>query len=313
MKELVVISGKGGTGKTSLVASLAALARPVVTGRLRRGRRRSALVLEPQVIHREDFVGGSKARVDAAHCTGCGRCVQLCRFGAVECYGTGAVRGVGAFRVDQLACEGCGVCADSARPRPSNWFLSSRAVVHLETAAVAPWSMPAWASRPRIPASWLRMLRRAARKIGRRSGVRTLIVDGSPGIGCPVIASLTGSNLALIVAEPTASGLHDFERVARLAAQLEVSALLVVNKADLNPDVTRQLEECASATGVEPIGRIPYDAAVTVAQLALRSVVEISNGPAAAAIRRVWQRVEARLQTTEWSSAPEAIVPLRTG
>ena len=87
----------------------------------------------------------------------------------------------------------------------------------------------------------------------------------------------------------------------------------MVNKADLNPDVTRQLEECTSATGVEPIGRIPYDAAVTVASSRMRSVVEISNGPAAAAIRRVWQRVEARLQTTEWSSAPEAIVPLRTG
>jgi MinD superfamily P-loop ATPase len=146
-------------------------------------------------------------------------------------------------------------------------------------------------------------LRRVAQQVSESKGLELVISDGSPGIGCPVIASLTGASLALVVVEPTASGLHDFERIARLALELGVPALLAVNKADLNPAVAGRLEAAGRAMGIQAVGRVPYDAEVTRAQIAARSVVETSGGPAAEAIRVLWRRVEERLGASVASRA----------
>lgn len=295
MKELVVISGKGGTGKTSIVASLALLAKPAVLVDCDVDAADLHLLLEPKVLRRENFQAGSKARIKSGHCTACGKCEELCRFDAIYYDGPGNGRISRTYRVDPIACEGCGVCFDFCAEQAiefvpetcGQWFESlTRAgpMIHARLAVAAENS-----------GKLVTQLRRTSQEVAKSQGLGLVICDGSPGIGCPVIASLTGASLALIVVEPTMSGLHDFKRIAQLALRLGVTSLLAVNKADLNPQVADQMEAEARKRGVEPIGRIPYHPAITQAQLAKKSIVEFSDGPAAHAIRDLWEPVANRL------------------
>jgi len=303
MKELVVVSGKGGTGKTSLVASLAALVGPVVLVDCDVDAADLHLVVEPRVLSRKDFLGGGKARIKPGHCTACGKCEELCRFDAIYYDGPGNGRIGKTFRVDRLACEGCGVCVDYcaegaiefAPAVAGQWFLSEThcgPMVHAKLGVAAENS-----------GKLVTQLRRSAQQVAQEHRLDRILCDGSPGIGCPVIASLTGASLALLVVEPTASGLHDFERIAQLAVQLGVPAILSVNKADLNEEVAGRLEAAARAIGIEPVGRVPYDPEVTRAQIAARSVVEVSQGPAAQAIRRIGCEIEERWKSLAASQA----------
>ncbi len=296
MKELVVVSGKGGTGKTSLVASLAALAKPLVLVDCDVDAADLHLILEPRIVSREDFLGGSKARIKPGHCTACGKCEELCRFDAIYFDGPGNGRIGKTFRIDRLACEGCGVCVDYCAENAiefapavaGQWFISDTRcgpMVHAKLGVAAENS-----------GKLVTQIRRAAQQVAEKRRSDLILCDGSPGIGCPVIASLTGASLALFVVEPTVSGLHDFRRVAQLAQRLAVPGLVVVNKADLNPDMAEQLRTSAIAWGIEPVGQVPYDTDVTRAQIAGRSVVEFSRGVAAQAIRQIWLEVQKRLR-----------------
>jgi MinD superfamily P-loop ATPase len=299
MKELVVVSGKGGTGKTSLVASLATLAKPLVLVDCDVDAADLHLILEPRVVSRESFSGGSKARIKPGHCTACGKCEELCRFDAVYYDGPGNGRVSKTFRIDRLACEGCGVCVDYCAERAiefapavaGHWFVSQTRcgpMVHAKLGVAAENS-----------GKLVTQIRRAAQQVAEKHRSELILCDGSPGIGCPVIASLTGASLALFVVEPTVSGLHDFRRVAQLALQLRVPGVVVVNKADLNPDMTEQLRGAAGEYGMAVIGQVPYDTDVTRAQIAVRSVVEYSHGAAAQAIREIWLEVQKRLRACE--------------
>jgi MinD superfamily P-loop ATPase len=296
MKELVVISGKGGTGKTSVAASLAALAKPLVLVDCDVDAADLHLILKPRVVSHEKFLGGSKARIKPGHCTACGKCMELCRFDAIHFDGPGSGRIAKTFRVDRLACEGCGVCADYcaedaiefAPAVAGQWFISDTRtgpMVHARLGVAAENS-----------GKLVTQIRRAAREVAEKRRLDLILCDGSPGIGCPVIASLTGASLALFVVEPTPSGLHDFRRVAQLVVQLGIPGVLVMNKADLNPELAAGLVQAAYTCGIESLGAIPYDAEVTRAQLAGRSVVEASAGVAAEAIRRIWLCLEKRLR-----------------
>jgi MinD superfamily P-loop ATPase len=303
MKELVVVSGKGGTGKTSLVASLAALAKPLVLVDCDVDAADLHLVMEPRVLSRKDFLGGSKARIKPGHCTACGKCEELCRFDAIYFDGPGNGRIDRTFRVDRMACEGCGVCVDYctegaiefAPAVAGQWFVSDTRcgpMVHAKLGVAAENS-----------GKLVTQIRRAAQEAAEKHRLDLILCDGSPGIGCPVIASLTGASMALLVVEPTVSGLHDFERIAQLTVQLGVPGILSVNKADLNGEVADRLEAAARAIGIEPVGRVPYDPEVTRAQIAARSVVEVSQGAAAQAIRVIWHQVQERWKSCAASQA----------
>ncbi|NLX55497.1 MAG: 4Fe-4S binding protein [Planctomycetaceae bacterium] len=296
MKELVVISGKGGTGKTSVIASFAALSRQAVLVDCDVDAADLHLVLEPRTVRREDFSAGSQARIKPGHCTACGKCEELCRFDAIYFDGPGNGQVPKTFRVDPIACEGCGVCVDYCAEDAiafepvvcGQWFISETRcgpLVHARLGIAAENS-----------GKLVTQLRRTAQQVAVEQRRELILCDGSPGIGCPVIASLTGASLALFIVEPTASGQHDFVRVAELASQLGVPGILAVNKADLNEEVTRSLERLAAQRGMSVVGRIPYDRAVTHAQIARQSVVEASDGPAARAIRNVWSAVVAQLE-----------------
>lgn len=296
MKEVVVISGKGGTGKTSVVASLASLAGKCVLVDCDVDAADLHLIFEPRIIRRDEFTGGSKARIKPGHCTACGKCEELCRFDAIYFDGPGNGRVAKTFRIETTACEGCGVCADYCAENAiefaptvcGQWFVSETRcglMVHARLGVAAENS-----------GKLVTQVRRAAQELAHQRGIELVLCDGSPGIGCPVIASLTGASLALFVVEPTVSGVHDFHRIAQLTMRLGVPGLVVVNKVDLNQQAAEEIEAAATKYGIVAVGRISYDRDVTRAQVAGKTVVEVSNGPAAQAIRAAWAEAKKRLE-----------------
>jgi MinD superfamily P-loop ATPase len=290
-KELAVISGKGGTGKTSIVASFAALANQVALADCDVDAADLHLILEPKIQKREQFSGGSRAQILTDRCTGCGTCEQLCRFDAVTLVesGNGDAR-VTSF-VDPIACEGCGVCA---------WFCPEDAI-QLQPAVNGEWFVSETRCGPMVHAKLgvaeensgklVSLVRQEAKEMAERRKLDIVLIDGSPGIGCPVIASITGADLVLVVAEPTLSGMHDLSRAAELTKHFRVPALVCVNKWDLNEAITVDIEEEASDRGLKVAGRVRYDHTVTRAQIWKRSVVECKKDGCAADIAAVWKEV----------------------
>lgn len=288
MKELVVISGKGGTGKTSMVASFSTLARRAVLADCDVDAADLHLVLNPDIERREDFSGGKKARIIEDQCVACNRCVEECRFDAIK-YAVGE-NGEKATKpsINPISCEGCGLCmrlcpAEAIAFEPvinGQMFVSSTRngpMVHARLGMAEGNS-----------GKLVSLIREEARRIAEKDGLDRIIVDGSPGVGCPVVASITGANCVLIVTEPTLSGRHDLFRVAKLARHFRIETLVCVNKWDLNPEMTAQIEQEALENGLKIAGRIRYDAAMTKAQIMRKSVVEYTDGAVAGDIETVW-------------------------
>ncbi|MFH1999971.1 MAG: ATP-binding protein, partial [Planctomycetota bacterium] len=257
MKELVVVSGKGGTGKTSIAACLAALHKNTLSADCDVDASNLHLVLKPRILEKHEFSAGHSARIRSEQCARCGICLEVCRFEAVLSLGDGQVE------IDKIACGGCGVCAhfcpekaiDLVQTVSGEWFISKAR------------TGPMVHARPGIAkeksGKLVTIIRKEARKLAQEKGCSLLVVDGSPGIGCPVIASMIGADMALLVAEATISGLHDIERVADLASQLRVEAAVCINKWDLNEEVTVKIESLAEKRGMLLAGRVRYDNAVT--------------------------------------------------
>ena len=289
MKELVVISGKGGTGKTSLAASFAVLAGNAVVADCDVDAADLHLVLSPRLREKHDFISGHQAVIRPQDCSGCGACSELCRFGAIT--RNNRENGAATFAVDPIACEGCGVCVR---------FCPERAIDFPESLCGA-WMISDTRCGPMVHArlgvaaensgKLVSLVRREARRIAEEESRSMVIVDGPPGIGCPVIASLTGASLVLVVTEPTVSGEHDLERVLALARHFDMPAAVCVNKWDLNPEMTERIEERAKASGAMIAGRVRYDRGVTAAQLQERAVVETS-APCVEDIRRICDNLQ---------------------
>jgi MinD superfamily P-loop ATPase len=298
IKELVVISGKGGTGKTSVVASFAALAENKVLADCDVDAADLHLVLSPKIVRREEFIGGKSASIAADTCIGCGKCASVCRFDAISFDGPANDVVAKTYRIDPIACEGCGVCAyfcpvDAVVFSPSingEWFVSETRhgpMVHAKLGIAEENS-----------GKLVTTIRREAKRIAEESGLGLVIIDGSPGIGCPVIASIAGASLVLVVTEPTLSGLHDLDRVADLAAHFGIPTAVCVNKSDINLDVTAEIRGHCRTRNIEVLGNVRYDNAVTRAQIEGKSVVEYDQGPASSDIRSLWDAVAHRLAST---------------
>lgn len=306
-QELVVISGKGGTGKTSLVASFAALAaKRAVLADCDVDAADLHLVLSPQVIRREDFSGGKRARIKPDVCTGCGKCWELCRFGAIAQEGSADGSGARTFRVDPIACEGCGVCS---------WFCPAQAI-DFSPAINGEWYVSDTRHGPMVHAALgvaeensgklVSTVRKVAGEIAGEQNLGLILIDGSPGIGCPVIASITGADLVLIVTEPTLSGLHDLGRVADVARHFEIPGLVCVNKWDLNPDMTVRIEQEAVDHGLRIAGRVRYDRAVTAAQVRKQAIVEYEQDGSSRDVRDVWSFIEQKLKEMQTHKSLQA-------
>ncbi len=306
VSELVVISGKGGTGKTSVVASFAALAERAVLADCDVDAADLHLILNPTVVHREDFSGGKSATIITDRCTACGICREVCRFDAVFHDGPGNEFVDTTYRIDSVACEGCGVCA---------WFCPSRAI-DFSPAVNGEWYISKTRHGPMVHArlgvaeensgKLVTTVRREAKRVAEEENRRMVIIDGSPGIGCPVIASITGATAVLVVTEPTLSGLHDLDRVVDLASHFGIPTSICINKSDINPEMTKRIRERARERKIEALGEIPYDPEVTRAQIAGVSVVEHGGGPASTAIRDLWHSVAKNLPE------PSGLIQLQT-
>lgn len=300
MKELLVISGKGGTGKTSLVGGFAVLAENKVLADCDVDAADLHLLLKPTVRETREFYGSKKAVLDHERCTGCGVCVEACRFGAIN---MGKGHGSTKVQIDPISCEGCAVCS-YACPRGAitmkdnlsgYWFTSDTPygpLVHARLGVAEENS-----------GKLVTQVRRTARSIAEDQGLDCIITDGPPGIGCPVISSISGVDLALIVTEPTVAGTHDMERILELARHFDTKTMVCINKYDLDEGKAEEVERYCHDEGIQVAGKIPFDEEVVNALA--RGVPAVApadsgfnqrEGRASKAIRELWMKVSSCLE-----------------
>jgi MinD superfamily P-loop ATPase len=288
MKEIVIISGKGGTGKTSITAAFATLAQRLVLVDCDVDAADLHLIMTPTVLKKQDFYGGKTACIDQKLCHSCGLCFEICRLGAVSC----KYNNKNIYIIDPVICEGCGVCAHFCPHQAisfndslsGQWFVSdTRAgqMVHAKLGVAAENS-----------GKLVTLIRKEARSIAESQKLDFILVDGPPGIGCPVIASLTGSDLVVIVTEPTVSGIHDMERVVKLARYFQVPVSIMINKADINHEKSEEIAKFALLHGVSILGEIKYDPIVTKAQLVNQSIIEYGENDVSNAVAKIWERLQ---------------------
>jgi len=290
MRQLAVLSGKGGTGKTTVLGSFAALAGEKVLVDADVEASNLFLLLRPSLAGKQEFFGAEVAEIDQRLCRVCAKCRRACRFDAVVHYLTGV-------KIDPLRCEGCCVCqlvcpqqAISLHPIVTGWsYLSATEFGPLSHARMV-------AGSGEASGKLVTELRRRAEETAREQGLDLLLIDGPPGVGCPVIAAVTGVDLVLIVTEPTLSGLADLKRVHQLTRHFKIPAVVCINKYDLNLQTLKQLEAFCEGEALQVLARIPFDAEVEGAIAAARPLVKVSHGPAATAIRSLWAKVWQWLQ-----------------
>lgn len=282
MKELVVVSGKGGTGKTSLVAAFAGLAQGKVLCDADVDAADLHLILEPRILTREAFQAGHKAVIRKAACTGCGLCRDLCRFEAIG----------ETLEVDPFSCEGCGVCVHFCPEQAIDFPLRTCGEWYRSETRMGPLIHARLGIAEENSGRLVSLVRREAQKVAETEGLDLILTDGPPGVGCPVIAAIGGADGVLIVTEPTVSGAHDMARVVELASHFRVPAMLCMNKWDLNPDKTREIREHGEKNGLAWVGEIPFDPVFTQAMIQGKTVLEFDPGSeGAAGIAAIWRRV----------------------
>jgi MinD superfamily P-loop ATPase len=285
MKEVVVLSGKGGTGKTSIVGSLAAIVKRKVLSDCDVDAADLHLLLSPSRKQETEFWSGRVAHIYRDKCTECGLCPELCRFDAIRDY-----------TVDATACEGCGFCfqvcpAEAVTMKENlsgHWFVSETKYGPLVHARLG----IAQENSGKLVAR----VRKEARNLAERQGLDYIISDGPPGIGCPVISSLSGASLAILVTEPTLSGMHDLERVLGVCHHFGVGAVVCINKCDLNEENSRRIEDYCASQGVAVASRIPFDNVVTEALAHSVPVVEYSRGRVSQEIEKLWRSISGVLE-----------------
>jgi MinD superfamily P-loop ATPase len=286
MKELVVISGKGGTGKTSLVAAFASLAQNKVLCDADVDAADLHLIMEPRIREEHDFESGHTAIIDLDTCTECGLCRELCKWNAIS----------QDFAVDPIACEGCGVCYYFCPARAVEFPVNTCGKWFISDTRFGPMAHASLGIAEENSGKLVTLIRQEGRKVAEQQNADLLLTDGPPGIGCPVIASIGGAAAVLIVAEPTVSGRHDMERVADLAAFFRVPAMACVNKFDLNPDQAEAIEAFAGRKGIAVIGRIPFDPVFTKAMVEGKTIMEYDgHSEGARAVRALWKQLKAGL------------------
>lgn len=282
MKQIVVISGKGGTGKTVITAAFASLAKNKVMADCDVDAADLHLLLQPKIKQRHAFRSGLSALIDKKICQQCGRCIAACRFNAIS----------GGFVVDRISCEGCGfcsyVCPAGAIKMEENlcgeWFISDTrfgAMVHAKLGVAEENS-----------GKLVTLVRKHAKELAEKENNDWVLIDGAPGIGCPVIASLSGVDCALVVTEPTLSGLHDASRVIEVAGHFNVPAKMVINKCDLNPGISAKIEAYCLENKVPLIGKVRFDKTVVQAMVEGKTIIEYNDSGVKDEIVRIWERLQ---------------------
>jgi MinD superfamily P-loop ATPase len=281
MKQLTVISGKGGTGKTILTASFAVLAKKKVMADCDVDAADLHLLLHPDIRETHKFEEGKKAAIDPELCTECGRCREVCRFDAIS----------EDYVVDPIGCEGCRVCH----------YLCPENAIGMEKNLCGEWYLSDTKYGPLVHAKLgiaeensgklVTLVKQKAKELASIQSLDLVIIDGPPGIGCPVISSLAGVDLALAVTEPTISGVHDLERVVAVAHHFGVKTAAVINKYDINPEVSAKIEDWCENREVPVLGKIPFDRIVVEALVAGVPLMEYSQNGISQKIEAIWRKL----------------------
>ncbi|MBN2231715.1 MAG: ATP-binding protein [Deltaproteobacteria bacterium] len=290
MKELTIISGKGGTGKTTVTAAFADLADNKIMTDCDVDAADLHLLLNPEPVSEQPFIGGREPRLTVDKCTGCGTCEELCRFDAIHVTDTGVAA------IDRFSCDHCGLCALAcpegaiamADAENGTWFISRTRCGSMVHACLG--------IAEDNSGKLVTLVRREARKLAELEGADLIINDGPPGIGCPVTASITGADLVLLVVEPTVSGIHDMERVHGLCRHFRIPVLAAVNKYTVNLVNTQKIRGYCEEYHIPLVGEIPFAAVVNRALVARRSVVDYDCGPVTQVVRDMWEEVARRLE-----------------
>lgn len=298
MQEVVILSGKGGTGKTTIVGALAALWQNVILVDCDVDAANLHLITRPVIRDRHIFRASRRAVINAEDCTACGLCLDYCRFEAIKTNGDWPLSPSG-FRIDPLGCEGCGLCAricpDQAIEMQmfdtGEWYLSETPFGPLVHGRLA----PAQGNSGML----VTLLRNQAAEIATGGEFSLTLVDGPPGISCPTIASLTGSSYALLVTEPSLSAFHDLRRLIELITHFRVPAGVLINKYDINEQITTEIEDYARSHGLAVLGRLAYDRDVSRAQLQKRTIYEFARQLFGAQLQELRRKLTLELKRIE--------------
>ena len=285
MKQIVVISGKGGTGKTVITGAFAALAKNKVMADCDVDAADLHLLLNPQIKERHLFKSGVTATVNKELCTSCGKCREICRFGAIG----------EDFVIDPISCEGCAFCS----------FICPAGAIEMKENISGEWFVSDTRFGPMVHAKLgiaeensgklVAQVRQKAKQIAEKQNLDWVIVDGAPGIGCPVIASITGIDCALVITEPTLSGLHDAERVIGVTKHFGILTKLVINKYDLNLEMTERIEQYCQKSNISLIGRIGFNKSVVKAMVEGKTIIEYSDNGIKGVINKIWDELQKEL------------------
>ncbi|MBN1354385.1 MAG: ATP-binding protein [Candidatus Omnitrophica bacterium] len=303
MKQIVIISGKGGTGKTVVTGAFAALAHNKVMADCDVDASDLHLLLAPSVKEKHEFRSGKTAFIDKDKCLRCGKCMELCRFNAIDPQPPAAsVDAGGDFTVDGVSCEGCAFCS----------FACPVGAIKMEENISGEWFISDTRFGPMVHAKLgiaeensgklVSLVRKEAKEMAEKKNAEWVIVDGAPGIGCPVIASLSGIDCAVVVTEPTLSGLHDADRVLNVAKHFGILTKLIINKYDLNPDMAGKIERYCRDNNISLIGKISFDKKVVEAMVHGKTIIEYESGKAKKEIREVWEKLEREIKNLKQNS-----------
>lgn len=280
MKQVTILSGKGGTGKTTITASFSAFSENSVFADCDVDASNLHLLLNPVVKETMEFKGLNIAYIDSEKCIQCGKCVELCRFNSIENY-----------HVDPIHCEGCKVCVVNCPVEAIEYKPRVSGHAYISETKYGPMSHARLTPGMENSGKLVTLVRQNANKLAEEQGKELVLVDGSPGIGCPVIASIANVDASVVVVEPTLSGIHDLKRALELLAHFEVTPYVVVNKYDINEQNTTDLEEYCKMNDIELLGKIPFDPTVTKSMVQRTPIVEYKpDAPASKAIKKAWKR-----------------------
>ncbi|MDZ7722771.1 MAG: ATP-binding protein [candidate division KSB1 bacterium] len=279
MKELVIISGKGGTGKTTVTGSFAALAENAVLADADVDAANLHVLMRPVVQEKHTFSGGKQAWIDPQLCNPCGRCTEVCRFDAIT----------GDFQVDPVACEGCGVCVWNCPLQAIQFNSRENGEWYFSKTRFGPAVHAKLGIAEENSGKLVTLVRQKAKMIAEENKHDLLIVDGPPGTGCPVIAAIGGASYLLIVTEPTLSAIHDMKRVIGMAEHFDVPTGICINKYDLQEELTKSIRNFCEQKEIPILGTIPFDPGIVHAQVNAQTPVEIGNSELETVFRSLWK------------------------
>jgi MinD superfamily P-loop ATPase len=294
-REVTIVSGKGGTGKTTVLGSFAVLAENMILADNDVDAADLHLILLPTILEEHDFTGGQKALIDPDKCAACGRCADACHYNAIHFDGPASDVIEKTYKIDALACEGCGFCSIVCPANAVSMHDNISGQWHISNTSQGPMAHARLGIAEENSGRLVTKVRDNARRLTDDLKKELILADGPPGTGCPVIASISGTDLVVIVTEPTVSGVHDMERVFKLTEHFDVPALVIINKSDLNTEQSARIKEISEQNGSKVIAEIPFDRNVNDALIAGTTVIEYGKCNAEEAIRRAWTEIQKEL------------------